>query len=273
MRPGWIKLHRRALDCPELHGNSKARSVWFEMMLRAAHEPCRVVWRGLSVDLRRGELVASMREMADQCGVSYQELRTVCMAFKKAGMALFNAEAKSQATRVTLCNFDIYQSADDSADNQSNAPPTHLQRTSNAQNKKEKKDSSLRSESPPEAARASPTARGGFLPDDWPLTAALIELGRNKGFTDEQIEHIHGRFCNHWHSAAGANARKRSWPKTWDNWLDRERERNPLGLDGSGHRPGLNGAGGYRAPGPPSRSEQTVAVVLARRQRAHRDQH
>lgn len=70
--------------------------------------------------------------------------------------------------------------------------------------------------------------RATRIPDDFAVTPemaewarknvpALIDAGRGKTATD--------RFIDHWHSAGGANARKRDWTAAWRNWMREADER------------------------------------------------
>lgn len=71
----------------------------------------------------------------------------------------------------------------------------------------------------------------GCPPDFWPYAAQL-------GFTGDAIEHIWRNFARYWNSAdARGGGRKRDWPATWQNWIDREA------------RDGRRGGGAGRAAG------------------------
>lgn len=86
------------------------------------------------------------------------------------------------------------------------APVTVLEPTTNRQKK----------------TSSSSEARAARIPDDFAVTAemaewarrevpAVIAAGRGKRETD--------KFIDHWHSASGANARKRDWVRAWRNWM------------------------------------------------------
>lgn len=126
-RTGWIKLHRKMLDCPELQ-TAKARSLWLELLLRASGKPTRVIWRARAFDLQAGQLVGSMRELAKAAGISYQEGRTLERVFVLARMLKVNAVANAVGTLITICNFSDYQILSTDANADRNATPTQLQR-------------------------------------------------------------------------------------------------------------------------------------------------
>lgn len=72
----------------------------------------------------------------------------------------------------------------------------------------------------------------GCPPDFWPYAAQL-------GFSGDAIEHIWRNFARYWNSAdARGGGRKRDWPATWQNWVDREAR------DGRGGRGAGRAAGG-----------------------------
>lgn len=75
----------------------------------------------------------------------------------------------------------------------------------------------------------SPKARASRLPDEFLLTPAMRE------WASAEAPHVDlrsetAKFCDHWRSSSGANARKLDWVAAWRNWIRRAGERN-----GNGH--------------------------------------
>jgi uncharacterized protein YdaU (DUF1376 family) len=85
--------------------------------------------------------------------------------------------------------------------------------------------------------RAPPRAKGIRIPPDITLTAAMIEIARKEGLSDEHISKQFRRFCDYWVNANGPSSLKFDWEgAAWRNWCGKA-------VDGFG------GVGGYAARG------------------------
>jgi hypothetical protein len=60
------------------------------------------------------------------------------------------------------------------------------------------------------------------LPADFELTAERRRIAEVEHLDPERTFE---KFCDHWKSAGGANARKRDWDATWRNWCRNEADR------------------------------------------------
>ncbi|WP_165964592.1 hypothetical protein [Actinomadura sp. KC216] len=75
---------------------------------------------------------------------------------------------------------------------------------------------------------SSPRKRGTRIPDDFTVTAAMVEWARHR------CPHVDGRaetekFVNYWRAKSGKDATKVDWPATWRNWMLNAAERTPTG--------------------------------------------
>lgn len=93
------------------------------------------------------------------------------------------------------------------------------------------KDDSLRSSSTARK-RASPTARGTRIPDDFEITDTMRQWGRENvpGIVDPVGET--DAFVDYWRAQPGQRGVKVDWEATWRNWMRKAVER---GI-GTGHR-------------------------------------
>jgi hypothetical protein len=83
---------------------------------------------------------------------------------------------------------------------------------------------SPKTDAPPAATpkpKASPT--GTRLPEGWMLPKAWGEwaLAERNDMTADDVRREAACFADHWHSKAGADARKADWEATWRNWIRR----------------------------------------------------
>jgi hypothetical protein len=81
---------------------------------------------------------------------------------------------------------------------------------------------------PPEPkapARASGSARRGTrLPDDFAVTAEMVEWARRET-PDVDGRYETAKFVDYWGSKSGQSATKTDWVKTWRNWMRKAQER------------------------------------------------
>ena len=120
MAEGWIKLNRKFLEWEWFEDPAMVKLFLF-LLLKANYKDKR--WKGIEV--KRGQLVTTLRDMVKQAGISMQKLRT-CLA-KLQETQEINTQTTHQFTIITVCKYDSYQSQEDDGNTQS----THEQHTSN----------------------------------------------------------------------------------------------------------------------------------------------
>jgi hypothetical protein len=160
---GWIQAHRKMLDCPELR-DPFALAVWVHLLLRAQHRPARLPYHGISIDVGRGELVISLRDLVRTTEVPLQRLRTIIARFTASGMLIANTVSNTAGntvcSRLTICNYDAYQALSFGANTASKQEASQVQHTE--QEGKNLKTPNVESNSNriPDSAPAKPTPRG-----------------------------------------------------------------------------------------------------------------
>ena len=122
----WMKLYYSLLDwewikCPEMV------CLWINLLLRASNTTRKE--RGMTI--RRGQVVTSRSQLAKQCGISEQSVRT-CITRLISSKQITISSSK-QATIITICKFDKYQQSNPSRQptNQPSNQPTTNQRPTN----------------------------------------------------------------------------------------------------------------------------------------------
>ena len=106
---GWIKLHRKALRHWLYNENRPhtRREAWEDMLLLCNHEDSKVLIQGELVDCKKGQSVMSLKSWAKQFKWSIQQLRTFLKLLENDSM--ITSEGLRKSTRITICNYDIYQ--------------------------------------------------------------------------------------------------------------------------------------------------------------------
>ena len=126
----WMKLYYSLLDwewikCPEMV------CLWINLLLRASNTTRKE--RGMTI--RRGQVVTSRSQLAKQCGISEQSVRT-CITRLISSKQITISSTK-QATIITICKFDKNQTpkSNQPTNRVTNQRPTNDQPTTNQRGK------------------------------------------------------------------------------------------------------------------------------------------
>ena len=103
---GYVKIYRSILDL-EWAGVPEMLSLWLRMLLKA--EPKDRRWKG--VVIRRGQFVTTVRDLAEESGLSLQKTRTILERLKATQE--ITQSPTQRYTIVTICNYDRYNSVED----------------------------------------------------------------------------------------------------------------------------------------------------------------
>lgn len=128
MHRGYIKLWR-CIEDTGLVGQPTAFYLYSYLLLKATHKAKSVVVSGAVFDLDAGQVVIGRNRLADDTGLSVQQVRTALELLKK--LSIITCKATNKCTVVSLVNWDTYQNNQpepNQQDNQqSNQHPTSTQ--------------------------------------------------------------------------------------------------------------------------------------------------
>jgi predicted acetyltransferase len=154
---GYIKLHRRLMENPIWTSEPFTRGqAWVDLILKANAQPGYVRKRGTRINLERGDVGYSIKELSRQWGWSESKTRRYLKELEDDGMV--TVKKTNVSCTITLLNYDYWQSNDwqtrrddDSAEGaQSNAQTARKRYPNNKDNKiirnKEKGGSSTQKE-------------------------------------------------------------------------------------------------------------------------------
>jgi hypothetical protein len=127
---GYVRLYRKLLNSAvwtstEPHNE---RSAWVHILLsvRWGTEPTTTMVNGRIMEVRRGESVKSLDTWARELGWNKSKVRRYFNKLKKLNQ--IDTQNEHKTTRLTICNFDTYQSfrhdADTDTETQSVTVPT-----------------------------------------------------------------------------------------------------------------------------------------------------
>lgn len=150
---GWIKLHRKILDCWIWNNKpyDKARA-WIDLLLLANHSDKKILFNGSVVTISKGQYLTSIRNLSTRWGWSYDK----CLRFLNLleTEEMLKKESDSTRTLLTIVNYDVYQDVPNT-DKCTNRTPTsepteHQQVTNkNVKNDKNVKNNNIGRFTPP----------------------------------------------------------------------------------------------------------------------------
>lgn len=128
MHRGYVKLWR-CIEDTGLVGQPTAFYLYSYLLLKSTHKAKSVVVSGAVFNLDAGQVVIGRNKLADETGLSVQQVRTALELLKK--LSIITCKATNKCTVVSIVNWDTYQNnhpAPNQQDNQqSNQRPTSAQ--------------------------------------------------------------------------------------------------------------------------------------------------
>lgn len=148
---GWIKLYRELIDKSIwINSTLEQRVILITLLCMANHKPKKWEWQGKPYEVSTGQFITSVQSIIDKCKckeITRQKVRTALERFKN--LEFLTIETTKQNSLVTIINWEKYQGADNSSDQQinqhlTNSQPTDNQRlTTNKNVKNDKNDKNI----------------------------------------------------------------------------------------------------------------------------------
>lgn len=104
---GWIHLHRSIVDHWIWQDPVKLK-WWLDILLSVNHEDNKVNVGMQLIECNRGQTVMSLKNFSERWLVSRDTVRNFLTLLKNDGM--ITTENLVKTTRITICNYDNYQS-------------------------------------------------------------------------------------------------------------------------------------------------------------------
>lgn len=134
---GWISIHRKVRDS-WIWQNSEYAKAFMDILMLVNYEENEVFVKGEIYTVRRGESVRSISTWATEFGKWWtrQKVRTFFSLLEKE--EILTSETDNKTTRITVCNYDTYQTRQTAGQPAPNQHPTSTQPQSNKDNKDNK---------------------------------------------------------------------------------------------------------------------------------------
>ena len=108
MEKGWIKLHRKILDCEIFAGEPFSKmQAWIYLLLMANHEPKEIRFGYEKVVIERGQFHTSERKLASIWGWNFKTVRRFLWVLEAEHMITKNVS--TYGSTLTIVNYDNYQ--------------------------------------------------------------------------------------------------------------------------------------------------------------------
>ena len=129
---GWISLHRK-IKKSWISDNAEYFKAWVFILLEVNHADIRTIIDSELIECKRGQSLNSISTWADLFGKGWtrQRVRTFFKLLEKDEK--INQEGLRKTTKLSVCNYDTYQSSQPRDNPQKNQEKT----TNNNDNKKQ----------------------------------------------------------------------------------------------------------------------------------------
>ncbi len=127
---GWFSINRAMLEHPIFEGQPLRVAAWVWLVGKAAWKDTKQNANGKTVEVKRGQILTSYRQMSAATGVPVQVLRTLVQRLTTDNTIA--TETNTGRLLITLCNYEKYQSQQHTL----NTPLTQEQHSSNTQKNK-----------------------------------------------------------------------------------------------------------------------------------------
>lgn len=124
---GFVKLHRKIMEW-RWYKDCTVKAVFIHCLIKAAFKDSE--WQ--SQKIQSGQFITSYNRMANELGLSVQQLRTALGKLEQTGE--ITRRATKQNTVITIVKWDFYQNREISFNKQTNTPSTNNQQHRNNYN-------------------------------------------------------------------------------------------------------------------------------------------
>ncbi|GAN34108.1 MAG: hypothetical protein DYG83_18320 [Candidatus Brocadia sp. AMX2] len=107
---GWVRLHRKIDDNPLWFSEPFTRAqAWIDLFLNANHADGKIFIRGISVEVKRGQIAWSELTMAKRWQWSRNRVRNF-LKYLKTEQQIEKSECGCLTTLITILNYEKHQS-------------------------------------------------------------------------------------------------------------------------------------------------------------------
>ena len=141
---GWIKTYRQIQDCWiwKVDEPFDRRSAWLDLLLSANHKDVKLLFNGNLIDVKRGQLITSVRNLANKWQWSKDRVLKFLRVLENDTM--IERDSDNHRTLITIVNYGVYQDKQDTENTEESTQTSTQTSTQNghtlATNKNDKND-------------------------------------------------------------------------------------------------------------------------------------
>jgi len=221
---GFVKLYRSLLGHPAFRNDAEAMAfAW--MVIRASWKPARVRYKDRTINLQRGQLAMSVRDMGAAMDRDKAWVERLWKRLKAETMIETVTEAGVSV--VTICNYDTFQGERDTCKTPGETvTETEARQAQDTEQRREEDKNTSEDKSSSVVMLARPKAEKAFrIPADWqpsPLPASVASLVAQwpPGREDRELDGFRDYWATRHRDAARSN-----WDKVWHNRIRDQHDR------------------------------------------------
>ena len=125
MKIGWIKLYRQIQESDFWLNDEPfdRRSAWIDLLMMANYENKTMIFDGNRVEIKRGQVLTSVRKLAHRWGWSPRRTLHYLRLLEECDMV--TRDSNSRRTLLTIVKYDDYQICQNTNDNSSDNSNVH----------------------------------------------------------------------------------------------------------------------------------------------------
>jgi DNA-binding transcriptional regulator YhcF (GntR family) len=187
---GYARFHRSLVGHPAFRNDAEAMAFAY-MVLRASWRPTRVRYKARAIELRRGQLAMSVRDLAEAMDRDKGWVERLLTRLKSETM--IETVAETGVLVITICNYDRFQHGNDTDETvRETADETQARQTQDTEQVREEKKKEVISE----AKASSPALRPEHVVEAWNEMAGRCGLAKAR-MTEPRRRSLAARIRQH----------------------------------------------------------------------------
>ncbi len=116
---GWIKIHRKIMEHKDYFEGSFDRiRAWIDLLLLAEYRPYNKYVRGIKIEVKRGQVSMSVRELSERWKISDRTVRKFLKEMENEGQ--ISIERSKFVNCINIANYELFQFFNGSESTQQN---------------------------------------------------------------------------------------------------------------------------------------------------------
>ena len=125
MDKGWIKIHRKILDCSIWNSREPfdKRSAWIDILLSASHKDLNLMTGGINEKIPRGSFMFSIEKLCDRWGWSRNRVKRFLALLEREQM--IETKRTNKGTLISVLNYNAFQSVEEVTEKETEISDAH----------------------------------------------------------------------------------------------------------------------------------------------------